>query len=73
MLVRELLFLSQLTTTSIYTEKSSERKKNMICKHFRGNKLVLSLLRTLIFASCYVRDTLIVRVTLISRFFKVAS
>ena len=42
MLVRELLFVSQLTTTSIYTENLSEKQKNVICKRFRGNKLVLS-------------------------------
>ena len=74
MLVRELLFLSQLRTTSIYTEISSERKKirfvniseviNSFFLYYGHN------VSHLIFASCYVRDTLIVRVTLISRFLK---
>jgi len=43
MLVRELLFLSQLTTTSIYSKNSSESKKMRFCKRFSGNKLVLSI------------------------------
>ena len=73
-LARELLFLSQLITTSIYTKNSllqtlhwgkMNRKKMWFCKRFSGNKVVLSWL----FILCESLNSLNFRVTLISRFF----
>ena len=66
MFVRELLFLSQFTTTSIYTESPSYRKNEkcdfvnfsvVINSFFLDYWYHVSHLIHLIFESCYVRDT----------------